>query len=235
MPQSVIRFTVSPRTTPCVNPGDRVTKNQCIARGSHSRLEVLNMSQLLNCKPSSVLSYLECSLGSTLQKGEPLAKRKGFLHEYEVNAEDTLEIVAIDEDQGLVTTRRFTGHEIIHKSPVNGSIKEVCEAYIDIVFDGMYVQAERVQGSVYAPIVVLHEENMYSLDDSVSGKVVVVRAQAGIMSKLMALGAKAVITTAGDVDNTIPHAILDPQTIGSLSAFDGQYVLLDGEHHCLVL
>ena len=235
MQNSVIRFTVSPRTTPCVSVGENIIKNQSIARGAHTRLEILNFSSLLQCKPADAISHVEFTIGGIFQKGEILARKKSILNEYVVKAEDMIEIVAIDEGKGLVTTRRFTGHDIIIKSPVKGTIKDVSDQYIDIAFDGLYFPATKAQGNVYAPILALRDDGFHTLDDTVGGKVVVVKAQAGIMSKLMALGASAVVTTETEIDNTVPHAILDPQTIDILSAYSGQHVLLDGEHRCLLL
>jgi len=129
-----------------------VEENQAVSEGTvlaegeeEGEKEILSLAKIFQAKPADVFKFLTKQLGDLVQEGDVLAKKEGFFGRTILKSPINGRIAEISQAFGEITLVSEEKKAVI-KTPVSGRVKEINHQEIKIEFLGRSFQGKRGEG-----------------------------------------------------------------------------------------
>lgn len=199
--------------------------------------EKIPLSKILSIPPKKIISYLCRRLGTSVKKGEILAKKEGVLKNIHILSPRSGFIDSVDLKDGTLLLVSETDKEQIEKSPINGFVESITENQIVISFEGKVFCGEKGKGEriVSQTLTFENKVDMFDFASEVKDKIIIAKTITdGARAKLVTLGAVALVASEYYEDFPAMVVLSEKQLIELKSSKKGNIIILGEKKQVII-
>jgi hypothetical protein len=234
--------------------GQKITAGKVLAqKSSDAKEEVVHLAKDLGISPKAAVKSLKKALGSSLEKGDVIAVKKGNLGigKKQVISEFSGILVKIDEENGDLYVRILGEQEVEEEpiiSPVDGVVDFCDNKKIVLKAEKTAIVAKKVCGQgAKGPLLIIAKNHVEDEDikREVDGKIIAGKIfEKAAIFKAFALEALGIITTDSleqDLEDILaknlnrPVFLISQEDFGTLEKYSGKEIYLDTENKAIFL
>lgn len=199
--------------------------------------EKIPLSKILTVKPQKISAYLTKKIGSSVKKGEILAKKSGIFKNTQILSPVSGILEYIDVKKGDLFLTTEISEEVFELCPIEGIVEKVTDEGIVISFEGKIIEGEKGKGerAIGSLLVFNKLVDIFDFGNEVSDKIVIGKGfTEGARAKMATLGVKGLLACQYYEDFSLIVKFNEKQ-FNQLSSLVGKNIVVLGEKKCVIV